>query len=513
MLRGPQGPAARPGSGAVRLPSPGVAVRRKRGGPAKGPGEFRPVRISGKSSFGGFGGWTGGALPGEPPPHRGQRWRHGRRACHGRRQRCLTRWQLGRDGGDFLARRDLHRRAGSIPRRFARTGGVHRLDIAGGYLDGALLHVRQDPRPPDGFLILVTPRRPRGGSGAMSGPPHRSGRIREYAVSSRPACARTVLRFRGPAEATVASRSTPIPVLSAAQQGIAPQCPRGTSRGSPPWSRDTGWRRPLFDALSRRCRRRGPVSLWRRGGGLTSGTDRSGRLAAKPFASGFEPVALNWLTLPEWQALQDSDRKAGLDRIRRGNRPPDDFLILLIHFRPAGGHAVRTAPLPAAGRDRTRPSAIRAASAADHAHASWRSCRGASRPAHADQLALWSHAVNLPSICAATPLQTRVRRRQSRALGGSPSARARPCPGPARRSASRSASGLPVRLAVAGRFGIRHESPLTYWIIGITLDPLRVLQRPPPLCPLRRGPLALCSRQGPGGIAAVAEPVGSCPPP
>ncbi len=133
VLRGPQGLAARPGSGAMRLPWPGLAAGRKQGGRARGPGAL---------------------LPDGPPPHRGQRRHRGRRACHGRRRRCSNRRQLGRDGGDFLARRDLHRQAGSSPRRLVRTGSVHRLDIAdnaGGDLGRPDRHVRHGNLTPGRF--------------------------------------------------------------------------------------------------------------------------------------------------------------------------------------------------------------------------------------------------------------------------------------------------------------------------------------------------------------------------
>ncbi len=75
----------------------------------------------------------------------------------------------------------------------------------------------------------------------------------------------------------------------------------------------------MFDGLSRRHWRHGPVSLWRRDRVLKFGTDQSSldsssRLATKPFASGLEPMAPHWLTLAERHPEEDLEGKAGLDR-------------------------------------------------------------------------------------------------------------------------------------------------------------------------------------------------------
>ncbi len=92
------------------------------------------------------------------------------------------------------------------------------------------------------------------------------------------------------------------------------------------------------------------------------GSASSGRFAARPFASGLEPVAPHWLTPAERQLRKDLEGQAVLDFLRRGNHSPDDLPGLLIHHAAAGRRAVRTAQLPTAWSDRTSGSATRAAS-------------------------------------------------------------------------------------------------------------------------------------------------------
>ncbi len=186
-------------------------------------------------------------------------------------------------------------RSGSIPRRFARTGGAHRLDIAdiaGGDLERPDLQSSSGKRSPGRFPDPPPSRLWRGGSCAMSGPRHRSERHRDCAAWSRHACACAVPRaFAAPPRGH--GRSAPFAFHLDAG---AVRCPAGYCAAMSErrrageacsWSRDTGWLRPRFDGLSRRHWRHGPVSLCRRDRVLKSGTaqpgpDSSGRRATKP---------------------------------------------------------------------------------------------------------------------------------------------------------------------------------------------------------------------------------------